>query len=109
MFTQCLLFTCSHSVCCLHVHAVVTGSSDGIGKAYAKELAKQGLNIVLLSRTQSKLDTVAAEISECLTTCMHTCTHILTVLRGMPRMYSNLYGQSLSPIYCIERKFAVTS
>jgi 17beta-estradiol 17-dehydrogenase / very-long-chain 3-oxoacyl-CoA reductase len=44
--------------------AVVTGASDGIGKAYAKELAKQGLNIVLLSRTQSKLDAVAQEIRD---------------------------------------------
>ena len=73
------LFACSHSVCCLHVHAVVTGSSDGIGKAYARELAKQGLNIVLLSRTQSKLDAVASEISERLTACVHTCTGILAV------------------------------
>ena len=42
--------------------ALVTGSTDGIGKAYAFALAKCNLNIVLVSRTQSKLDTVAAEI-----------------------------------------------
>ncbi len=30
--------------------AVVTGSTDGIGKAYAMALAKKGLNIVLISR-----------------------------------------------------------
>jgi 17beta-estradiol 17-dehydrogenase / very-long-chain 3-oxoacyl-CoA reductase len=41
---------------------VVTGSTDGIGKAYALELAKRGVNIVLISRTQHKLDEVAAEI-----------------------------------------------
>jgi NADP-dependent 3-hydroxy acid dehydrogenase YdfG len=41
---------------------VVTGSTDGIGKAYAVELAKRGVNIVLISRTQQKLDVVAAEI-----------------------------------------------
>jgi len=43
--------------------AVVTGATDGIGKAYAKQLAKQGLNVALISRTQSKLETVAAEIA----------------------------------------------
>lgn len=43
---------------------MVTGSTDGIGKEYAKELAKQGLNIVLISRTESKLATVAKEIGE---------------------------------------------
>lgn len=42
--------------------AVVTGSTDGIGKAYALELARRGVNIVLISRTQQKLDEVAAEI-----------------------------------------------
>jgi 17beta-estradiol 17-dehydrogenase / very-long-chain 3-oxoacyl-CoA reductase len=43
--------------------AVVTGASDGIGKAYASELARQNFNVVLISRTASKLDAVAAEIS----------------------------------------------
>ncbi|XP_022188155.1 inactive hydroxysteroid dehydrogenase-like protein 1 [Nilaparvata lugens] len=43
--------------------AVVTGSTDGIGKAYAKELAKRGLNIVLISRSVEKLNKVANEIT----------------------------------------------
>ncbi|UJR13365.1 hypothetical protein I4U23_000382 [Adineta vaga] len=42
--------------------AVVTGGTDGIGKAYAQELAKRGLNIVLISRTKEKLEQVAKEI-----------------------------------------------
>lgn len=42
--------------------AVITGASDGIGKEYAFQLAAKGLNIVLVSRTASKLDTVAGEI-----------------------------------------------
>lgn len=44
--------------------AVVTGSTDGIGKAYAFQLAQRGLNIVLISRTASKLQAVATEIKE---------------------------------------------
>ncbi|TKR76917.1 hypothetical protein L596_017986 [Steinernema carpocapsae] len=44
--------------------AVVTGSTDGIGLAYAKELARKGFNILLVSRTQSKLDAVKKEIEE---------------------------------------------
>ncbi|KAJ3593702.1 hypothetical protein NHX12_006036 [Muraenolepis orangiensis] len=39
--------------------AVVTGATDGIGKAYAEELARRGFNIVLISRTQEKLDDVS--------------------------------------------------
>ncbi|XP_013404590.1 very-long-chain 3-oxoacyl-CoA reductase [Lingula anatina] len=42
--------------------AVVTGATDGIGKAYALQLAKQGLNIVLISRSPQKLTDVALEI-----------------------------------------------
>ncbi|XP_052271223.1 very-long-chain 3-oxoacyl-CoA reductase-like isoform X2 [Dreissena polymorpha] len=42
--------------------AVVTGATDGIGKEYARQLAKYGINIVLISRTLSKLQDVASEI-----------------------------------------------
>jgi 17beta-estradiol 17-dehydrogenase / very-long-chain 3-oxoacyl-CoA reductase len=35
--------------------AVVTGASDGIGAEYCKQLSKLGFNIVLVSRTLSKL------------------------------------------------------
>ena len=42
--------------------AVVTGATDGIGKAYAMRLASKGINIVLISRTDSKLQAVKSEI-----------------------------------------------
>ena len=48
----------------LILFSVITGSTDGIGKAYAFALAKLGLNIVLISRNQEKLDKVASELSE---------------------------------------------
>lgn len=44
--------------------AVITGATDGLGKAYAKALAEKGLDIVLVSRTLSKLEDVAAELKE---------------------------------------------
>ncbi|KAK9822366.1 hypothetical protein WJX81_002026 [Elliptochloris bilobata] len=42
--------------------AIVTGATDGIGLAYSKALAKKGLNVLLISRTQAKLDEAAADI-----------------------------------------------
>ncbi|KAG8161343.1 hypothetical protein KVR01_009607 [Diaporthe batatas] len=42
--------------------AVVTGASDGLGKEYAKQLASKGFNLVLVSRTQSKLEALASEL-----------------------------------------------
>lgn len=42
--------------------AVVSGASDGIGKEFALQLAQKGFNLVLISRTESKLDRLAQEI-----------------------------------------------
>nr|XP_025957891.1 inactive hydroxysteroid dehydrogenase-like protein 1 isoform X1 [Dromaius novaehollandiae] len=44
--------------------AVVTGSTDGIGKAYAEELARRGVNIILISRNKEKLEAVSRSIAE---------------------------------------------
>merc|ERR1719369_1814236 len=44
--------------------AVVTGATDGIGKGFSLELAKQGMNIVLVSRNMEKLEVVSKEIEE---------------------------------------------
>ncbi|XP_065448859.1 very-long-chain 3-oxoacyl-CoA reductase isoform X2 [Chrysemys picta bellii] len=46
------------------MHSVVTGATDGIGKAYAEQLAKHGMNVALISRSQEKLEQVASEIKE---------------------------------------------
>jgi len=40
----------------------VTGASDGIGKEYALQLSRAGFSTLLVSRTASKLDALAAEI-----------------------------------------------
>ncbi len=42
--------------------AVVTGGSEGIGKGAAKVLAEEGARVVILARTQSKLDSAVEEI-----------------------------------------------
>ncbi|GLV45728.1 uncharacterized protein CBL_02748 [Carabus blaptoides fortunei] len=42
--------------------AVITGSTDGIGKQYALELAARDMNIVLISRNMEKLRNTAQEI-----------------------------------------------
>nr|XP_027098062.1 very-long-chain 3-oxoacyl-CoA reductase 1-like isoform X1 [Coffea arabica] len=42
--------------------ALVTGPTDGIGKAFAFELAREGLNLVLVGRNVDKLDDISREI-----------------------------------------------
>ena len=44
--------------------AVVTGSTDGIGKAIALELASRGFNLALISRNIDKLNATAKEAQE---------------------------------------------
>lgn len=41
---------------------MITGSTDGIGKEYAKQLAQRGVNIVLIARNLTKLMQVSREI-----------------------------------------------
>ena len=42
--------------------AIVTGGSDGIGKAAATSMAREGTKVAIVGRTQSKLDNAVAEI-----------------------------------------------
>ncbi|KAL7171644.1 hypothetical protein ACSBR2_036326 [Camellia fascicularis] len=42
--------------------ALITGSTDGIGKAFAFQLAQKGLNLILVSRNSQKLRSVSSEI-----------------------------------------------
>jgi meso-butanediol dehydrogenase / (S,S)-butanediol dehydrogenase / diacetyl reductase len=41
---------------------VITGAGDGLGRALARRFARDGETVVLLGRTQAKIDAVTAEI-----------------------------------------------
>jgi 17beta-estradiol 17-dehydrogenase / very-long-chain 3-oxoacyl-CoA reductase len=43
---------------------VVTGGSDGIGKNYARELARRKINLVLISNVEDDLIAVSNEIGK---------------------------------------------
>ncbi len=42
-------------------NALITGAGKGIGKAIALALAKEGVNVILIARTQDEIDNVAAK------------------------------------------------
>ena len=45
-------------------NALVTGASEGIGRAIARKLAEEGARLAICARTETKLQQAAAEIAE---------------------------------------------
>lgn len=45
-----------------HQWVLITGASSGIGEIFALEMASKGKNIVLVARTESKLNQLAERI-----------------------------------------------
>jgi NAD(P)-dependent dehydrogenase (short-subunit alcohol dehydrogenase family) len=44
-------------------HAIVTGGSRGIGKAIARELAREGVDVAIVARTRGDLEATARELA----------------------------------------------
>nr|XP_055023972.1 17-beta-hydroxysteroid dehydrogenase type 3 isoform X3 [Misgurnus anguillicaudatus] len=71
--------------------AVITGGSDGIGRAYAQELSKYGMNVVIISRNQEKLDRAARTIE------LATGVQVKVIAADFTK--DNIYGHIME---CIE-------
>ncbi|WP_310385344.1 SDR family NAD(P)-dependent oxidoreductase [Roseateles sp.] len=44
--------------------ALVTGASDGIGRAFAEELARRGVHVILVARRRAQLEQLAARLTQ---------------------------------------------
>lgn len=77
--------------------AVVTGSTDGIGKGYAKELAKRGLNVFLISRSEEKLKATMEEIRS-LAPNVEVKYLVVDFIKADPAMYQTAITEALKDI-----------
>jgi short-subunit dehydrogenase len=59
-----------------HKNVIIFGASQGIGKALAYEYAKNGSNIVLLSRNEEAIKEITSEITSQGFTCHYKCCDI---------------------------------
>lgn len=48
----------------MNKYALITGASAGIGKEFAKQLAKKGWNLLLIARREDKLQLISKELSQ---------------------------------------------
>src|ERR1700755_1855840 len=66
--------------------AIITGASTGIGAVYADRLAKRGYDLILVARSQDKLNEVAKEIQTATGRKVETLQADLTVPADVQRV-----------------------
>ncbi|OJJ21540.1 hypothetical protein BKI52_13430 [marine bacterium AO1-C] len=69
---------------------LITGASSGIGKAFALDFASRGFQVVLVARSEAKLNDVAQEIQQK----YNTPTHSITADLGKPDAAQHLFDQT---------------
>jgi short-subunit dehydrogenase len=75
--------------------ALVTGASGGIGLALAKELAKNGHDLVLVARTEDKLERIAAEVRSSYDRKVTVIAKDLTHSAAPEELYQALIAQNI--------------
>ncbi|CDA60166.1 oxidoreductase short chain dehydrogenase/reductase family protein [Clostridium sp. CAG:524] len=69
--------------------ALITGASNGLGKDFAKELSKQGYDLVLVARSKDKLDKLSSELK----TLVYVEVMDLSVKENAYKLYSKYKGK----------------
>lgn len=76
--------------------AVITGSTDGVGLEYARQLASRGLSIVLIGRNEEKLKNVQKEILSKHGNRVQVQTIVADLNIDDPNMYARIQNELLA-------------
>ena len=77
--------------------ALITGASSGIGQVFAEQLAARGVNLVLVARSQPKLEALAAKLTQESGIATWVITQDLTAADATEAVILRLMALNLSP------------
>lgn len=72
------------------ITALVTGASAGIGECFARQLAEQGANLILVARSEDKLRSLAAELKLTYSIEAHVFAADLSFHEAPRRLFDNV-------------------
>lgn len=75
--------------------ALVTGASSGIGESFARQLAAQGVNLVLVARREERLQVLAAELQRDFGVATHVIALDLAEHGAAQALYARVQQQGL--------------
>jgi short-subunit dehydrogenase len=73
--------------------ALITGASSGIGATFARQLAAQGYDLILVARRLDRLQALAEEISKQTSRCVEALTADLTDAADVERLEKRIAAQ----------------